>query len=126
MPKKRHRAATLAEITAALPPVEYWYGEGIPSPAGRAEFTDDDGRLWQKVRGPLHRNLARRLATQADELIVGEGAGGHFRHVPPADRLAAWHEIKDRLHGDEAPSYHPYEFASADGLLTLLYIEESC
>ncbi|MGW3071869.1 MULTISPECIES: hypothetical protein [unclassified Kitasatospora] len=126
MPRKRRRPETMAEITAALPPVEYWYGEGIPSPASRTEFTDDDGRLWRKVRGPLHRNLARRLATQANVLIVGEGAGGHFRHVPAADRLAAWHEIKDRLHADEAPSYHPYEFASADGLLTLLYIEESC
>ncbi|MFF1908586.1 hypothetical protein [Kitasatospora sp. NPDC058218] len=125
MPKKRPHAATLSEMTAALPPVQYRYGEGVPSPAGSEEFVDDKGHRWRKVRGPLHRNLTKRLATQADALIIGEGAGGHFRHVSPGDRLAVWHEIKHRLNTDEAPSYHPYEFASADGL-TLLYIEESC
>lgn len=125
MPKKRPHAATLAEMTAALPPLQHWYGEGAPSPAGSMEFTDDEGRRWRKVRGPLHRNLAKRLVTQADALIIGEGAGGHLRRVPPDDRLAAWREVEDRLNADEAPSYDPYEFASADGL-TLLYVEETC
>ncbi|MEU9133921.1 MULTISPECIES: hypothetical protein [unclassified Kitasatospora] len=125
MPKKRPHTTTLAEMMAALPQVQYWYDEGVPSPAGSEEFVDNEGRRWRKIRGPLHRNLAKRLATQADELIIGEGAGGHFRHVPSGDRLAAWHEIKHRLNAGETPSYHPYEFASTDGL-TLLYIEESC
>lgn len=58
-------------------------------------------------------------------MIIGTGAGTHLRPVPTADRLAAWHEIKDRLDTDDTPSFHPYEFASTDGR-TLLYVEEWC
>ncbi|MFJ8540640.1 hypothetical protein ACIRFH_01235 [Streptomyces sp. NPDC093586] len=125
MPGKRPRNATLAEIVASLPPAPEPPVEWMPSPAGREEFADDEGRLWRKVRGPLHRRLARRLVTRADELIIGEGAGERFRHVPATERIAAWHQIEDRLMAECTPSYAPYEFVSADGL-TLLYIEESC
>ncbi|MFF9160926.1 hypothetical protein ACF081_11790 [Streptomyces longwoodensis] len=125
MPHKRPRNATLAEMVASLPPAPDPPAEGVPSPAGREEFVDDEGRLWRKVRGPLHQRLAQRLATQADALIIGEGGGGEFRHVPACDRLATWNRIKDRLMADCTPSYAPFEFVSAEGL-TLLYVEESC
>ncbi|MGW0612101.1 hypothetical protein [Streptomyces sp. NPDC002788] len=125
MPNKRLRNATLAEIVASLPPAPDPPVEWVRSPAGREEFVDDEGQLWRKVRGPLHRRLTQRLATQADALIIGEAGGGEFRHVPATDRLATWNQIKDRLMADCIPSYAPYEFVSTDGL-TLLYIEESC
>ncbi len=125
MPRKRPRATTFVETMAALPQARYRYGEGVPSPAGREEFVDEEGNRWRKVRGPLHRALTKRLVTQADALIIGVGAGGRLRQVLPEDRPATWKKIKDRLHANEAPGYHPYEFASSDGL-TLLYVEESC
>ncbi|MEU3305268.1 hypothetical protein ABZ729_36470 [Streptomyces sp. NPDC006678] len=125
MPNKRPRNATLAEIVASLPPAPDPPVEWVRSPAGREEFVDDEGQLWRKVRGPLHRRLTQRLATQADALIIGEAGGGQFRHVPATDRLATWNKIKGRLMADDIPSYAPYEFVSTDGL-TLLYIEESC
>ncbi|MET8572045.1 hypothetical protein [Streptomyces sp. NPDC004783] len=125
MPNKRPRNVTLAEIVASLPPAPDPPVEWVRSPAGREEFVDDEGQLWRKVRGPLHRRLTQRLATQADALIIGVAGGGEFRHVPATDRLATWNQIKDRLMADCTPSYAPYEFVSTDGL-TLLYIEESC
>ncbi|MBH5334762.1 hypothetical protein IHE55_08130 [Streptomyces pactum] len=125
MPNKRPRNATLAEMVASLPPAPDPPVEWVRSPAGCEEFVDDEGQLWRKVRGPLHPRLTRRLVTQADALIIGEGGGGEFRHVPAADRLATWDRIKDRLMVDRTPGYAPYEFVSADGL-TLLYIEENC
>jgi hypothetical protein len=125
MSKKHPRTRSLAEIVASLPRPREPLGGWVQSPAGRSEFVDDVGQLWQKVRGPLDRKLARRLLTHADTLIIGEGGGGRFRHVPADDRLAAWNDIEDRLSADTIPSYVPYQFVSAEGL-TLLYIEESC
>ncbi|MEV7778058.1 hypothetical protein [Kitasatospora sp. NPDC088351] len=125
MSEKRSQTTTLAEMMAALPPARDSYGRGIPSPAGREEFVDDTGQRWRKVRGPLQRNLAKRLALQADEMIIGEGGGGHFRHVPSTGRATTWHAIKNLLGATCTPSYRPYEFASGDGR-TLLYVEESC
>jgi hypothetical protein len=128
MSKKRQHPPTLAETLASLPPTSGSAGEDVReglSPAGRTEFVDDTGRLWQKVRGPLQPRLAQRLMTQADELIIGEGGGERFRHVGSDDRLATWHAIKDRLDSDGTPSYRPFQFSSADGR-TLLYIEEDC
>ncbi|MET9775658.1 hypothetical protein ABZ023_15630 [Streptomyces sp. NPDC006367] len=125
MPDKRPRKATLAEVLASLPPAPDPPVAWVPSPAGREEFADDEGRLWRKVRGPLHRRLARRLVARADVLIIGEGGGERFRPVPATERIAAWRQIEDRLLAECTPSYVPYEFVSTDGL-TLLYIEESC
>ncbi|MFI6039196.1 hypothetical protein ACIBBD_34730 [Streptomyces sp. NPDC051315] len=128
MSRKRQRTPTLAETVASLPPVQSSEGEdaqGVLSPAGREEFVDDTGQRWQKVRGPLHPRLAQRLVVQADELIIGEGGGGQFRHVPPEDRLETWHAIKHRLDADGTPGYRPFAFSSAEGR-TLLYIEEDC
>ncbi|MFE6867189.1 hypothetical protein ACFVFS_11555 [Kitasatospora sp. NPDC057692] len=126
MSKKRPRAATLADVTAALPPVEHPYREGVLSSAGRAEFVDDRGQRWRKVRGPLHPRLAKRLLSTADEVIIGVGAGFDYRHIAPADRADTWQAVKDRLEdAGESPTYRPFEFASADGR-TLLYLDECC
>ncbi|MFD5272076.1 hypothetical protein [Streptomyces sp. NPDC058335] len=128
MSRKRQHPPTLAETVASLPPVRSSEGEEVQevlSPASCKEFVDDTGRRWQKVRGPLHPRLAQRLLAQDAELIIGEGGGGQFRHVPSDDRLTTWHAIKDRLDSDRTPSYRPFEFSSAEGR-TLLYIEEDC
>lgn len=125
MSKKRLHSTTLADIVAPLPPAPGPPVEGVPSPARRDQFVDDEGQLWQKVRGPLRRRLTRRLVTHADALIIGEVGGGQFRHVSATDRLTTWRQVQDRLMAAYRPSYTPYEFVSAEGR-TLLYIEESC
>ncbi|WP_380284027.1 hypothetical protein [Kitasatospora purpeofusca] len=126
MSKKRPRAATLAEVTADLPPVEHPYREGVLSPAGRTEFVDDRGQRWRKVRGPLQPRLVKRLLTAADAVIIGVGAGFEYRHIAPEDRADTWQTVKDRLSDTgESPTYRPFEFASADGR-TLLYLDECC
>ncbi|GAA1402177.1 hypothetical protein GCM10009639_45390 [Kitasatospora putterlickiae] len=126
MSKKHPRAATLADITAALPPVRYSHGVAAPSPAGRAEFVDDRGQRWRKVRGPLHPRLVKRLLATADAVIIGRNGGFAFDHITPADRPGIWPAVKDRLADlGESPAYGPFEFAAADGR-TLLYLEEWC
>ncbi|MET8701289.1 hypothetical protein ABZW10_20840 [Kitasatospora sp. NPDC004723] len=126
MPRKRPRTATMAELTAGLPPVQYTYGAGVPSPGGRAEFVDDLGQRWRKVRGPLDPRLVKRLLTTADAVIVGGAGGFAFRHIAAADRADTWQAVKNRLSDTgESPTYRPFEFVSADGR-TLLYLEEWC
>ncbi|MEV5316691.1 hypothetical protein AB0K92_03275 [Streptomyces sp. NPDC052687] len=129
---RREPAPAPAEEVAAPPsaePAEPAVSDddvlGGPSPAGRDEFTDDTGRRWRKVRGPLHPRLGRRLAARADAFVIGEGAGERFRHVASGDRLPAWRAIEDRLDSPLTPSYRAFEFRSAEGM-TLLYVEESC
>ncbi|QIJ63756.1 hypothetical protein [Streptomyces sp. JB150] len=125
---RREATPAPAGQVAAPPSAEPAVGDDVlggPSPAGRAEFTDDAGRRWRKVRGPLHPRLGRRLAARADAFVIGEGAGERFRHVASGDRLPAWRAIEDRLDSPLTPSYRAFEFRSAEGM-TLLYVEESC
>ncbi|MFE7562519.1 hypothetical protein [Kitasatospora sp. NPDC057500] len=126
MPKKRPRAATLAELTAGLPPVQYSFGASEPSPGGSTEFVDDEGQRWRRVRGPLHPRLVKRLLASADAVIIGSGGGTTLRRLAREDRAGTWQAVKNRLADlGESPTYRAFEFVSADRR-TLLYLEEWC
>ncbi|MEU2876422.1 hypothetical protein [Streptomyces sp. NPDC007070] len=130
MPKKRAFDRSFADVVAAMEamdgagPLESWL-----SPASSGELVDERGCRWTRSRGPLDVRPAGRLVRGADEMIVGEGAGGALRPVPEEGREAAWALIKDGLGtaGSATWTYQAYAFRSEDGRdRVLLYVEEFC
>ncbi|MEU2626537.1 hypothetical protein [Kitasatospora sp. NPDC007106] len=128
MARKRPQHTTFAETVAALPAVpdpgdeEEWGRTGLP---GEAAFTDARGRRWHLVRGGLDLRTARRLAVQADVLLVGHWLGD-LRDVPADGRQACWQTVKKTLYAAQAPDHAAYEYTSADGTLTMLLLAEYC
>jgi hypothetical protein len=126
MRKKRTSGENFAEVVASLEHTEGSDpGAGLLSPASAGELVDGQGCLWTRSRGPLDVRLARRLVRNADEMIIGEGAGEALRAVPAEGREEAWALVADGLQTPESGTYRAYEFRSEDGRV-LLYVEESC
>ncbi|MER5864950.1 hypothetical protein [Kitasatospora sp. NPDC002040] len=132
MSKKQKRAATLAEVVAALPSpeVEERGGPYAAPPVAARGFTDADGCHWRLARGPLDPRRAKRLAVGADVMSMGryyddEAEWWLPRFLPEAERPAAWLEARARFGAAELPVHEAYEFTADDGRV-LLFIETYC
>ncbi|MEU1124153.1 hypothetical protein ABZ371_11425 [Streptomyces sp. NPDC005899] len=131
MPKKQKRAATFAEVVAALPPAtEESGGSYVGTPVTARGFTDADGCYWRLARGPLDPRRAKRLAVDADMMSMGT----HYDHrvewclprfLPEAERPTAWLEARARFGAADLPVHEAYEFTADDGRV-LLFIETHC
>ncbi|MFE1348585.1 hypothetical protein [Streptomyces sp. NPDC058757] len=132
MPKKQKRAATLAEMVAALPPsaTEGPCRSYVDPPVAARGFTGAEGTYWRLTRGPLDPRRAKRLATDADLMSMGiyyDDEVGRWlpRFLAEAERPAAWLEARAGLGAAYPPAHEAYEFTADDGRV-LLFIETYC
>ncbi|MFE5512185.1 hypothetical protein ACFQ9J_16455 [Streptomyces sp. NPDC056529] len=132
MPKKQKRAATLAEMVAALPPpaAEGPCNSYVDPPVAARGFTDTDGIYWRLARGPLDPRRAERLATDADVMSLGihyDDEVGRWlpSFLAQAERPVAWLEARVTLGAAYPPAHEAYEFTADDGRI-LLFIETYC
>ncbi|TYC68616.1 hypothetical protein [Streptomyces sp. CB01881] len=132
MPKKQKRAATLAEVVAAMqsPSAEEPGGSHVLPPVAARGFTDADGCHWRLVRGPLDPRRAKRLAVGADVMSMGEYYDDQAqcwlpRFLAEAERPAAWLAARARFGAADLPIHEAYEFTTDDGRV-LLFIETYC
>ncbi|WP_407918247.1 hypothetical protein [Kitasatospora sp. NE20-6] len=132
MSKKQKRAATLAELVAAMPSpaVQESDGRHVHPPVTAGGFTDADGCHWRLARGPLDPRRAKRLAVDADMMSMGthyDDRAGRWlpRFLAQAERPTAWAEARARFGAADLPIHEAYEFTADDGRVLLL-IETHC
>ncbi|MFI9329243.1 hypothetical protein ACIGZJ_17060 [Kitasatospora sp. NPDC052868] len=132
MSKKQKRAATFAEVVAAMPsPVaEESGGSHVHPPVTAGGFTDAGGCYWRLARGPLDPRRAKRLAVDADMMSMGtyyDDQAGRWlpRFLAVVERPTAWVEARARFGAADLPVHEAYEFTADDGRV-LLFIETYC
>ncbi|MFI6359254.1 hypothetical protein ACIBJF_43240 [Streptomyces sp. NPDC050743] len=133
MPRKSRRNESFQQFLASMAPAdppEQWM-----SVVETGVIDEHAGTRWQLKRGPLDVRVARRLATSASLMVIGDGASTRFRDVPVDQRTETWTRAEARYEGPGGiikgpdwpiePVYNAYEFESDDGR-SMLLLDETC